>query len=197
MREITKAEMDLVLTLVKSPEMDYNANNIAKMVGITPMGALKILKKLEKESLLNSKKVGNATIYKINTLNSYAHRYILLILTRESIHASPQVKRWIEELKKIKNADLVVLFGSVLERADPHDIDVLFVTDQKHFIPLQKEIKELNNIAIKKIHPLYQKFMDIISNIKRRDKPLLNAIKGIIVFGEEKFIEVYNESRKE
>ena len=34
-------------------------------------------------------------------------------------------------------------------------------------------------------------------NIKKRDKPLLNAIKGIIITGEEKFLEVYNESCKE
>lgn len=197
MKEITKAEMDIVLRLVKSPEEEYNANSIAKVVGITPMGALKILKRLESESILRARKVGKAVIYRINTENPYACRYVTLLLSRESIYARPQVKRWIEELKKIKKANLVILFGSVLEKPNPKDIDVLLVTDQKKFPQLQKEIKELNELNIKRIHPLYQTFKDMVANIKKRDKPLLNAIKGVLVSGEEKFIRAYNESRKE
>ena len=38
---------------------------------------------------------------------------------------------------------------------------------------------------------------DITENIKKRHKPILNAIKGIVVIGEDRFIEIYNESRKE
>ena len=191
MKEITKAEMDIVLKLVKSPEVDYNANNLAKVVGITAMGALKILKRLK------SKKIGKAVIYRINTENHYARRHVELILSRESLHAAPQVKRWIEELKNIKNADSIVLFGSVLEKSNPNDIDVLLITDQKRFPKLQQEIKDLNEINIKPIHPMYQTYHDIIKKIKKRDKPHLNAIKGIVVMGEEKFLEIYNESRKE
>lgn len=197
MREITQAEMNIVLQLVKSPEVDYNANNLAKVIGITAMGALKILKRLENESILKSKKIGKAVIYRINIGNSYAKRYIELILSRESLHANPQIKRWVEELRKIKNADVIVLFGSVLEKPNPNDIDVLLMTDQKRFPKLQQEIKELNEINIKKIHPMYQTSNDIIKNIKKKDKPLLNAIKGIVIIGEEKFLEIYHESRKE
>jgi len=53
------------------------------------MGALKILKRLENESILKSKKIGKAVIYRINIGNSYAKRYIELILSRESLHANP------------------------------------------------------------------------------------------------------------
>jgi|SRR3989338_2227609 len=197
MKEITKSEMDIVLKLIKSPEVDYNANAIAKVVGITSMGALKILKRLESESILKSKKIGRAVIYRVNTEDFYAHRYVELILSREALHANTQVKRWVRELKRIKNADVIVLFGSVLEKPNPSDIDVLLVTGKKRFSKLQQEIKELNEINIKKIHPMYQTYDDIIRNIKKRDKPLLNAIKGIVIIGEEKFPGVYSESRKE
>src|SRR3989338_5890571 len=168
MKEITKAEMDVVLKLVKSPEVDYNANNLAKVVGITAMGALKILKRLESESILKTKKIGKAIIYRVNQ-ESYARRYIGLILSRESLYANPLVKRWIGEVKKIKNADLIILFGSVLEKSNPNDIDLLLVTDQKRFPKLQEEIKELNKINIKKLHPLYQTYNDLIKNIKKRE----------------------------
>lgn len=197
MKEITKAEMNAVLILIKSPEVIYNANSLSKVIGITPMGALKILKRLESENIVKSKKIGKATTYKVNVEDHYARKYLSLILIREAQYANPQVKRWIQEVKKIKNSDVIILFGSVLEKTNPNDIDFLLVTDQKRFPKLQKEIKELNEINIKKIHPMYQTYNDIIKNIKKRDKPILNAIKGIIVLGEEKFLDIYNESRKE
>ncbi len=197
MHEITKAEMEIILNIAKSPETDYNGNNITKVVGITPTGALKILKRLEKESVLKSKKIGKAVIYKINTEDSYARNHVALILAREKLYVQPRVKVWINELKKIKNADIIILFGSILRKEDPKDIDVVFVTDQKRFKKLQEEVEERNKINIKRIHPLYQGLKDIVMNIKKRDKPLLSAIKGIIVIGEEKFMEIYNESCKE
>ncbi len=196
MREITSSEMDIVLMLVKSPEVDYNANSLAKAINITSMGALKIVKRLEKESIFKSKKIGKAVIYRINR-DFYAKCYVSLILLREGLYAPAKVKRWVEELKKIKNSSVIILFGSVLEKENPNDIDVLFVTDKKRFSQLQKEIEELNKLTTKKIHPLYQTFEDIGENIRKRHKPLLNAIKGIVVKGEEGFIDIYHESRKE
>jgi predicted nucleotidyltransferase len=197
MKDITKTEIRIVLTLVKSPEVYYNANNLSKAIDISSMGALKILKKLEKESVLTSKKIGQANIYRLNATSIYASRYTLMILARESIYADPNVKRWVAELKKIKNAEMIILFGSVLNNSTPKDIDILFLTNQENFRGLKKEIEEINELNVKKIHPMYQTFEDLVKNIKKRDAPLLNAIKGIIVYGEEKFIELYNESRKE
>lgn len=197
MKEITQAEMNAALTLVKSPEIIYNANSLSKVIGITPMGALKILRRLEQENIVKPRKIGKAIAYKIDVEDSYTRKYLSLILVREAQYTNPRIRRWITELKRIKNADVIVLFGSVLEKPNPKDIDVLLVTDQKQFPKLQQEIEEINEINIKKIHPMYQTYQDIIKNIKKRDKPILNAIKGIVVFGEEKFLEIYNESRKE
>ena len=197
MREITKTEMNIVLTFVKSPEIIYNANSVAKVIQITPMGALKALKRLEQESILKSKRIGNATTYRVNVKDAYAQRYVSFILARSAKQANFQVKRWITELNKIKSADVVVLFGSILYKSNPNDVDVLLLTDQKRFSKLKQEIKEINELNVKKIHPLYQTFRDIVKNIKERDKPILSAIKGIVIRGEEKFLDIYDESRKE
>ena len=197
MSGITEKEISAALQIVKSPEIMYNANNLAKVLDITPMGCLKILKRLEKAGILKSRQIGKSFIYRVSYENEYAHKYISLALSRESIQSSNLVRRWVTELKKVKNADIAILFGSVLKKKQPKDIDVLFVTDQKRFKKLKQEIKELNQINVKKIHPMYQSFEDIIKNIQKRDCPLLNAIKGVIVFGDNKFLEVYNESRKE
>ena len=93
-------------------------------------------------------------------------------------------------IKKIKNSDVAILFGSVLSKHDKaSDIDVLFVVSQKNFSELKKEIEAINRLNDKKIHPVYQSKHDLIENISKEDKVILNAIKGIIVFGEEIFLD--------
>ena len=101
-------------------------------------------------------------------------------------------KVWIYDIRsKIKNADLAVLFGSVLKKGkEANDVDILFVTDQERLNNLKKEIEDLQLISKKKMHPMFQNEQDIKDNIKRLDRPLLSAIKGIVVLGEEKIIEV-------
>src|SRR3989344_2446568 len=119
MKNITNNEMLFVLTLFKNPNREYNASNIAKHMGISPMGALKIAKRLEKENILISKKLGKAVFYRLNT-----------------------------------------------------------------------EIEEINLINIKKIHPIYQTKEDFKNNILKNDKIILNAMKGIIVFGEDLIVKL-------
>ncbi len=191
MEDITKNEMLLVLTIFKSPEIDYNANSIAKRIGISSMGALKIAKRLEQQGILVSKEMGKAKFYKINLKKDYAKQYLKFLLKREGEQASDYVKRWINDIKKIKNIYSSVLFGSVLHKQkDANDIDVLLITDKKKFKKLKKEIEEINNINTKKLHPVYQTKEDLKKNIKKGDKPLLNAIKGIVVFGEDTIINL-------
>ena len=197
MNEITKTEIAVILQIIKHPQIDYNSNNLAKAIGVTPMGALKVVKRLERESILKAKKFGNTTIYSFNPENIYAKQHVTLIISREAQYVSPLIKRWILELKKIQSAEMIILFGSVLEKSIPNDIDILCMTNQKNFSKLQLEVERINDINIKKIHPLYQTKDDVISNIKKGDKPILNAINGIVIFGQEKFLEIYHESRKE
>ena len=86
-----------------------------------------------------------------------------------------------------------ILFGSVLRNEkEAKDIDVLLVTvtDKKKFSKLKKEIAEINLINTKQIHPIYQTEEDLKNNIKKGDKVVLNAIKGIVVFGEDMLLKV-------
>jgi len=191
MKDITKNEILFVLIIFKNPDKDYNANSIAKRIGISSMGALKIAKKLEKDNILIPKKLGKAVFYKLNINNSYVEQYIKFLLKRECELSNPYTKIWINEIKKIKNADSAILFGSVLTKnKEARDIDVLFITDKEKFYKLKKEIEEINFINIKKIHPIYQTKEDFKNNIIKEDKVVLNAIKGIIVFGEDLIIKL-------
>ncbi|MBL7147860.1 MAG: hypothetical protein ISS82_03480 [Nanoarchaeota archaeon] len=194
MENITNNEMLFVLSIFKNPEKDYNANNIAKHIGISSMGALKIAKRLGKENILISKKLGKAVFYKLNFNNDYVRQYIKFLLKREAEQSYYYIKVWIREIRKIKSADVAILFGSVLRKQkEARDVDVLLITDQKKFAKLKKEIEKIDLINVKRLHPIYQTKKDMINNIKKEDKVVLNAIKGIVVFGEDVLIKLFEK----
>jgi len=191
MKDITENEMKFILAILKNPEQELNARSISKLIGITHMGSLKIAKRLEKESIISSRVIGKAIIYKLNLSSDYVKQYIKFLLQREIEHSSAYTRRWILELKNIEKADAVILFGSVLRKGEQaNDIDVIIVVKKDNFKKLKKEIEERNIINTKKIHPIFQTKEDLKRNIKLSDKVILNAIKGIVVLGEENILEV-------
>ena len=190
MRDITNNEMLFVLSVFKSPEKEQNTSDMAKLLGISPMGALKIARRLEEENILKSKEIGKAKIYKLNMQNDYVRDYTQFLLRMEAEQANSYVKVWINELRKIKSADAAILFGSILRKKEANDVDALLITNQKRFPKLKKEVEKINLINIKKVHPVYQSEKDVKENIKKGDKALLNAINGIVAFGEDKFINL-------
>ncbi|MBI2129972.1 winged helix-turn-helix transcriptional regulator [Candidatus Woesearchaeota archaeon] len=191
MRDIAKNEMLFILGIFKNPATEYNASSIARAMGISPMGALKIARRLEKEGVIVSRQFGRARFYQLALENDYVREYIKFLLKREAEQASSYVKVWLREINKIKNADFALLFGSVLNKQkEAKDIDVLLATEQKRFQKLKEEVEKINFVNIKKLHSVYQLKEDIKKNIKKQDKIILNAIKGIVAFGEDTFIDV-------
>lgn len=191
MRNGQKNEMLFVLSILKNPEIEFNANSLAKAIGLSAMGSLKIAKKLEKENVLLSRKIGRTNVYKINPKNAYVRQYVKFILKKEIEIAKPYIKRWIRELEKIKNADGIILFGSVIKKGEEaEDIDALIIANNKNFEKVKKEVENINLVNEKKIHPLYQTHMDLEKNIREGNKVVLNAVKGIIVSGEDFILEV-------
>ncbi|MDO8741384.1 MAG: winged helix-turn-helix domain-containing protein [Candidatus Woesearchaeota archaeon] len=191
MRDIAKNEMLFILGIFKNPATEYNASSIARAMGISPMGALKIARRIEKEGIIVSRQLGRARFYQLALENDYVREYIKFLLKREAEQASSYVKVWLREISKIKNADFALLFGSVLNKQkEAKDVDVLLAAEQKRFQKLKKEVEKINFVNIKKLHPIYQSKEDIKSNIKKQDKIILNAIKGIVAFGEDTFIDV-------
>lgn len=191
MKDITDNEMRFVLGIFKSPELEYNANSISKLIRISSMGALKIAKRLEKENILISRELGKAKFFRLDLDSEYVRDYVKFLLKREAEHAHSYVRVWINEIRKLKSADAAILFGSVLTKyREAGDIDAVLITGEKKFAKLKEEVEEVNKINIKRLHPVYQSKADFIKNIGKGDKVLLNAIKGIVAFGEDMVIEV-------
>lgn len=191
MESISNTEMQFVLTVLKSPEREFNANSISKELNISPMGALKIARKLEKEGIIRLKEMGRANFYSICFESHYARQYLKFLLMREAEQAVPYVKMWIRDIRALKNTDMAVIFGSVLQKQDKaNDVDVLLVTDQSRFAKLKKEIEKMNALNPKKVHTLYQDMYSIRKNLKNKDKAVIDAVKGVVATGEDKFLEL-------
>lgn len=179
-------EAEFMLALLKNPENELNASNLAKLIKLSPMGSLKIAKSLEKSNLIYSKKIGNANVYKI-AKNNHSENYLAFLLSQEAEMLQPYLKALIRDLRKIESAESAVVFGSILRKTDANDLDVLFIVKQKNFNALKKEIDKLNSINLKQIHPLFQGVGDLSKNINKKDKVILNAIKGVVALGEREF----------
>lgn len=168
---------------------DYNSRNLSKIIGISHVGTFKILKKLEKNRLIISKRIGNALVYSINLNNSIAKKIIDSILAIETSNHL----RWIEEFKPLENkVHFAILFGSVLkDEKTAKDIDILVVSDKNNFNEIKKFISERNKLTNKKIHLLFQTVDDFKHDLKDKNKVTIEIIKkGVVLFGQEEFIKI-------
>jgi len=195
MNEISPNEMKTLLMIFKDYSSSYNANNLSKKLNITSMGCLKILKNLEKKKILTSKQLGKARFYKIDFENSYAKTYVQFILENEAEESIPKIKKVVKEIRKLQeNADIGIVFGSVLNKENYADIDLLLVLEKRRNVNIDKAVGEINKINIKKIHALKQTEEDLIKNLKENNVIVISAIKeGIVAFGYEKVIKVIED----
>lgn len=186
-----KGEIRVISQLLKNSERDYSIRGISLEIGMSSMGTLKILKKLENNELVSSKKIGKSLIYRLNWKNDDIEEYLIFILKEEAKNSSAYIKRWMNEIKKINLAEISIIFGSILENGEKsNDIDVLFVVKEKNFDDLREKINRVNKINEKEIHPIYQTPDDIKKNINQKNKIILDAIKGVIVLGHREYINL-------
>ena len=192
MEDVTKKEMEAVLTLFKDFSTGYNANSLSKVLNITPMGSLKILKRLERQGVLDARQMGKAVFYRIAFNNDYARAYLRFILEKEAEQSVPRIRSWVEESRKFRGvASIGILFGSVLTKQDFNDVDLLLVFEQRQAGKVSSLLKDISELSVKKIHLVRQTASDLESNMMKKDKVLLSALKrGVVLFGYDELIEV-------
>lgn len=195
MVSITKNEARVINLILRDFIRDYNINQIAKELKLSPRGAYKILKKLENNEMVLPKKIGNNIIYKLNFKNSTTASLCQFVLTEKE--TTPYLKVLINDLQQLRQfTDTVVLFGSVLAKEKhANDIDVLLVFEKNNLEKVQAEIERINRIKPKKIHAIMQTKKDLINNLKNKDFALLEEIKtGIVLWGENVLFEAIKKA---
>ena len=180
---LTENEKKVLRLLLAFYDTEFSINQIAKECGLSPNGALKILKKLEREQVLIPKKIANIKSYRINFMSEKADFILELALMPELDTKLMYRLKDFEELKQIAGA--CILFGSYLrQKNQPNDLDVLFVLDRKNYKGYKKQLENIKQIVPAKIHDIIQTEEDFKKNIKNKDK-IINEIlnKGVVLWG--------------
>ncbi|MDP2926382.1 MAG: winged helix-turn-helix domain-containing protein [Nanoarchaeota archaeon] len=182
-------EQAVLNLLLKDRTVNHNSLTLSKIIGISHAGTFKILKRLEKNDIVNTRRIGNTVVYSLNIDNPVTVKLLETILTIEAQIS----KRWIEEFKPVKDKSLfVILFGSILNNEkSARDIDILIVSDKKRFNDIKSIIEDKNNISNKKIHLILQTLKEFNQDYLKNNKVILDILKrGIVLFGQNKFVEV-------
>ena len=189
MISLTKKERETLLILFKDHTIFYNANSISKVLNISHVGAQKIFKRLLNENLVVSKTIGKSTTYKLNFNENYVGQLIAFLLADEANN----FKRWKEEFKELFKKDrIVMLFGSTIkDYTHSHDIDLMIVLENKEIKEVNIALKKKEEILPKKLHAVKLTHQDLVDNLKRKDKAMVDIVKNaIILYGQEKYVEI-------
>ncbi|MBU2589482.1 MAG: hypothetical protein KKB39_01830 [Nanoarchaeota archaeon] len=170
-------------------EFGYNINQIAKLNKISVGSAFKILKELEKDKIIIKKEISNASHYKLNFDNSETIKLCELLLLAERRNLKGYAKIYAGEVVKFKDAEMILIFGSVLRGKEFNDVDVFFLTNQTKKVT--DFCLEISKIRTKPVVPLIMKQEDLIKAMKNKTEAILGMIKECIVLkGESIFVEV-------
>ncbi len=195
---LTKNEKRVLRFLGAKPEMDYSINDVAKACGITPNGAYKILRKLEKEGVLLAKQIANIKAYKPDFKNEKTARVYELAFMPDTLEG--RVKLRLEDLKQLKAVTKAcVIFGSyITKKQKPEDLDALFVVEKDDFKNYKKALAKVQDIAPVKIHDVVQTTEDMLQNLKKNDHIITEALqKGVALWGFDTLVQVIKNATQQ
>jgi len=191
MIELTKKEQETVLLVYKSFTSYYNANSLAKEIGLSQVGTMKLLKKLDREDILVSKKIGKSYIYKINIGEEIVRKLIAFILINES----RKYLKWKEEFKSLNKSGRIILFYGSASRnyAQARDIDLMVILNKSDVKEVRDKILEIQKMLPKKMHSIEATKNDLIENLKNKNKAMIDIIKtAIVLYGYDDYMGVIN-----
>lgn len=188
-----KTADEILLFLLRNFQEEPSINQVAKSIKKAPSGVFKELANLEKRNIVLGKKIGNAKIYELNLENIETRKKceLLLLRDRNKLLKSPLASLLAKDLIKLeKYSDITAIFGSVLEKAEPRDIDVFIAAKPKFVNIIGKICNEISVLYSKSISPLIITYPDFIAGLKKSDEVILNIVKkGVVLNGCEKFVE--------
>lgn len=193
---ITENDKNVLKMLLYAFEKSYSINQIARECNIAPNGALKILRKFEKEGVLRFERIGNIKSYSLNFENEKTKNVLQLALIPELVG---RIKFRAEDLDPLKqSAETCIIFGSYIDvKKEPNDIDLFLIIKDKKFNEYKKQSSLIYKTMPIKVHDVIQTEKDVIENIKKKDKITMEILKtGIILWGYDKVINIIKDGYK-
>ncbi len=165
MISLSDNEFSVLNFLVRNFAEKLTIRNIAQRLGFSSAGVFNILKKLEKYDIVVGEKLGTGLFYSINFENKIAEHLaaIVLLYSEEKIE-----KINIEQLKQAKAA----------------------IFDKKTLLLITDNITVLE-ISIPGVNVIVKTSDEAISSLKKKDAEMLELLKkGVVLFGEDKIVEI-------
>ena len=193
-------ENKILKILFKQFSSNWTITFLADEIKISRVGVWKVLKKLEREKLINLIQIGkgktSTSSIKLNWENPILEKKLSLILTEETLNH----QRWLSNFEELKNkTEFIILYGSILNSSkEANDIDILeIVLNKKGFLEIEKSMQKIQKTQIKKIHSESFTKTEFKEELKKPNKIFIDAIKkGIILSGQEKFIKFIMDIEK-
>jgi len=187
------SENKILKILLKQFLLNWTITALSDEINLSRVGVWKILKKMEKDGLIILIKIGqgktNPIDVKLNWENQILEKKLSLILTEETLNH----QRWLNNFEELKDkSEFTILYGSILHsQKEANDIDILeVVSNKKNFLEIEKIIQKSQKFQIKKIHSESFTKNEFKEELKKSNKIFIDAIKkGIVLFGQEKFIK--------
>ena len=190
--ETTKPHIKILKILLKDFTIKLTITFLAKEIGMSRVGIWKILKKLEVEKLIILSPIGTGKtstyIISLNWENPLVEKTLSLALTEDAL----KNQRWLSNFGDLEDkVDFLLIYGSIIHSPkEANDIDVLGITSKNKFLEIEESIKKIQKTQIKKIHALNFTPVEFKGELEKPNKAFIDAIKrGIILFGQEKFIK--------
>lgn len=189
--EIDKTATKILKILLKDIAV-HTITSLAKETGMSRVGIWKVLKKLEKESIIFLSQVGKGKtstyIVKLNWDSPVIEKKLSLILTEDAT----KQERWINNFTNLENkVNFIILYGSILNfPKEANDIDIICVTNKKNLGNINDIIFKIQQTQIKKIHAINFTPEEFKKELEKPNRAFIDAVKkGIIIFGQDNFIK--------
>ncbi|MBI2575236.1 nucleotidyltransferase domain-containing protein [Candidatus Woesearchaeota archaeon] len=179
--------------LLKDFSSRPTVTSLTKETGLSRVGAWKLIKRMQSGKLIVLYKIGNgktsAYSMGLNWDNPLVWKNLALCLTENAL----KNQRWLNVFAELKNKlDFLVLYGSIINSPrEASDIDVLGVVSNKsRFVEIAESIRNIQKTQIKKIHAINFTQAELRQELRKPNMAFIGAIKkGIVLFGQEKFIK--------
>ncbi len=189
----------ILLILLKDFSRTHTITSIAEERGLSRVGIWKILKKLEADKYIILQSVGKGKtgvfIIKINWDNVLVEKAMNLYLAEEALAQ----RRWMVNFASLeKEVDFLILYGSILHSpAEADDIDIIGVAPEKNLSAIEDLVLKIQGTQAKKIHAINFTQNEFRQELKKQNKAFLDALKkGVVLFGQEKFVEFISGLQK-
>lgn len=188
-----KSSSRILKILLKDFTIKPTITSLAKEINLSRVGVWKLLKKMQSEKLIVLYKIGHGktSTYSINLNwnNPLVEKNLALYLTEDALIN----QRWISNFAELENkVDFLIIYGSVINSPkEANDVDIVGIASSKNkFIEIEDTIKKIQKTQIKKIHAINFMPTEFRQELEKPNKAFIDAIrKGVVLFGQEKFIK--------